>query len=81
MSETLARIERAHLEILEMATLALRRRISAALTTGLDDNRGTLEVKIGEMQAILTMMVEHGEVSRDVCDQHAKNFYEVMKVR
>lgn len=81
MSGTLTRIEYAHLEILEIATLALRRQISAALAKGLDDNRTAIARRLGEMQAILTMMVEHGEVSRDVCDQHAKNFYEVMKVR
>ncbi|WP_122050376.1 hypothetical protein [Asaia bogorensis] len=81
MSETLTRIERAHLETLEMATLALRRRISAALASGLDDNRGTLEIRIGEMQAILTVMAEHGEVSQDACSAHAKNFYEALKVR
>lgn len=81
MSETLTWIERAHLETLEMATLALRRRTSAALATGLEDNRDTLEVRIGEMQAILTTMVEHGEVSQEACDRHARNFYEAMKVR
>lgn len=81
MSETLTWIERAHLETLEMATLALRRRISAALATGLDDNRSTLEARIGEIQAILTVMTEHGEVSQDACNRHARNFYEALKVR
>ncbi|WP_336947370.1 hypothetical protein [Asaia sp. HN010] len=81
MTNLLSKIERAHFEMLEMSLLGLRRQTGSILATGLEENRDRLERKIGEVQALFKLLARHGEVSQDACDQHAKNFYEALKVR
>ncbi|WP_336718502.1 hypothetical protein [Asaia bogorensis] len=81
MTQPLSRIERAHFEMLEMSLLGLRRQVGSVLATGLAENRDRLERKIGEVQALLTLLEEHGEISRKACLSHTMKFSENLKVR
>jgi len=76
-----AQVEKAHLEALEASLMHLRRHVGVAIVNGLDENRDTLEQKIGQMQAILHIMGQHDEVSPARCLAHAAAFLENLKVR